>query len=223
MSGSALLLVGSARPSGASTSEALGAYLLARLEERGLVTATRFVSRSARRHNVTPLLYDCEHADLLLLAAPVYVDALPYLATRALEQIADHHNRRRPRGEARFAAVLNCGFPEVHQCETALGICRSFARHAGLEWAGGLALGGGGVINGRRLQGAGMATRHVRTALELAANALADGLDIPDEAVDLMARPVVPARLYTWLAELDWLRRARRNGALARLGDRPFE
>jgi hypothetical protein len=222
MSTVALLLVGSAKPSGTSTSEALGNYLMHRLAERGLATATRFVTRSARRNHISPLLHDLDHADLLVLASPVYVDALPYLVTRALERIADNRARQRPRRRTRLAVLLNCGFPEVAHCETARGICHSFARHAGLEWAGALALGGGGAINGRALEMVGGGARHARAALDLAAEALVDDRAIPREAVELMARPSIPGRLYTAMADVGWLRDARRNRVLTRLGDRPF-
>jgi hypothetical protein len=218
----ALLLVGSARPSGASTSEALGAYLMEQLAERGLTTATRFVSRSARRDHIGPLLHDLDQASLLILTSPLYVDALPYLVTRALERIADHRQRPGHHHDTRFAALLNCGFPEAHQCDTARGICRSFARHARFHWAGALCLGGGGAINGRPLDEAGFMARHARAALDMAADALAAGEEIPEEAVARMARPLLPGRLYTTIAELDWLRQARRNGVLTRLGDRPL-
>jgi hypothetical protein len=222
MSTHALLLVGSAKPSGTSTSEALGSYLMHRLGERGLVTTTRFVSRSAREGRISPLLHDLDRADLLVLAAPVYVDALPYLVTRALERIAEHRTQPGSRRHTRLAVLLNCGFPEVAHCETARGICQSFARHAGLQWAGALAMGGGGVINGRALEAAGAAGRHARAALDLAAEALVHDRDIPQHAVELMARPAIPDRLYTAVASVEWLRAARRNRALTRLGERPF-
>jgi D-alanyl-D-alanine carboxypeptidase len=105
---------------------------------------------------------------------------------------------------------------------TARGICHSFARHAGLQWAGALAMGAGGVINGRALEAAGAAGRHARAALDLAAEALVHGRDIPRHAVELMARPAIPDRLYTAMASVEWLRAARRNRVLTRLGDRPF-
>jgi hypothetical protein len=222
MSTQALLLVGSARPSGTSTSEALGSYLMHRLGERGVATTTRFGSRSARGDRISPLLHDLDRADLLVLAAPIYVDALPYLVTRALERIAEHRARQERPRHTRLAVLLNCGFPEVAHCDTARGICHSFARHAGLQWAGALAMGGGGVINGRPLEAAGAAGRHARVALDLAAEALLHDRDIPRQAVELMARPAIPGRLYTALVDVEWLRAARRNRALTRLGDRPF-
>ncbi len=95
----ALLLIGSAKPTGESTSEALGAYLLQRLVERGFTTEIRHAARAMRTQDRTQeLLQAVDRADLLVLAFPLYVDSLPYLVTRALERIAAH---RRGAGLAR--------------------------------------------------------------------------------------------------------------------------
>jgi hypothetical protein len=45
---------------------------------------------------------------------------------------------------------------------------------------------------------------------------------VPDEAVALMATPLVPSRLYTLLGNLGWLRDATQHGALRRLWERPY-
>jgi hypothetical protein len=217
-----LLLVGSARASGTSTSEALGSYLLARLAARGATTSTRFVSRSARGPRIRTLLDDVDAADLMVLATPLYVDALPSLVTAALEAIARHRTRQDQPRPLRLVALLNCGFPEASQCDTALGICRSFARHAYVGWAGGMALGAGEVIAGRPLESLGRLARHPRAALDRAADALADGRGIPVAATELMARRLLPRRMYTSIATLSFLRTAHRHGALGKLAHRPF-
>ena len=47
---------------------------------------------------------------------------------------------------------MNCGFAEAHHNDVALDIYRLFARDAGLHWAGGLAIGGGGMFAGKPLK-----------------------------------------------------------------------
>ena len=84
----ALLLIGSPKPAGESSSESLGTYLLERLAERGIHTETHHVARAMRTEARTQeLLYAVDHADLFILAFPLYVDSLPYLAIEALERI----------------------------------------------------------------------------------------------------------------------------------------
>jgi len=163
-----LLLVGSPKGSG-STSEALGSYLLERMGERGIVTEVARVPSSLRTEEERKgLLHAVGSADLLILATPLYADSLPSGVTRLLEIVAAEGGRSPGHGGKSFAALINCGFPEARQCDTAIAICRCFAREAGMEWAGGLALGGGESIGGRPLKEAGGVARNARKALDLA-------------------------------------------------------
>jgi hypothetical protein len=117
---------------------------------------------------------------------------------------------------------VNCGFPEARHTSTALAICRAFSEAAGLAWAGGLGLGGGEALHGAPLERAGRMAARVRRALELAADALLAERPVPDEAVALMAAPLVPSRIYTLLGNVRWLRDAQKHGALRRLWNRPY-
>ncbi|MEJ2208049.1 MAG: hypothetical protein P8129_03325 [Anaerolineae bacterium] len=223
-----LLLVGSAKHP-RSNSQALGSYLCGRLEEEGYRTETVLLSRALRSEaGLIALLDATDHAGLVVLAFPLYVDSLPYLVVKALESIVDHRRGRdreaaqRLVSRQRFVAVANCGFPEAHHNDVALAICRRFAAEAGFRWAGGLALGGGEALGGQSPAARGGMTRHVVEALDLAAAALARGEDVPAEAVEMMARPLIPARLYTWMGGLGWWLQARKHGVARRLRARPY-
>jgi hypothetical protein len=217
----AVVLVGSAKPAGASTSEALGRHLCARLNERGAATTLMSVGRSPRSQVERSLAAALVDADLFVLATPLYVDSLPYLVTRTMEQLARSSTRRR--SPCAFAAIINCGFPEAEQCETALDILRAFARRARLDWAGGLAMGEGGAIDGSTLESLGRLTRHVRTALDRAASELSEGRPVPAAAVEQFARRLMPGRVYTFMGNLGLRRRAARNRVDTSLEARPFE
>jgi hypothetical protein len=217
----AVLLVGSAKPVGTSTSEALGRYLCARLAERGVATTLLFVGRSPHANAEPKLTAALTRADLFVLATPLYVDSLPYLVIRTLEHVARTSSPRQPL--CRFTALINCGFPEAEQCRTALDIARAFARRAGLEWAGGLALSEGGAIDGRPLEALGGLGRQVRAALDCAAAALAEGRPIPSTASEQLARRLMPARVYTFMGNLGWKWRAARNRVGSTLDATPFE
>ena len=91
-----------------------------------------------------------------------------------------------------------------------------------MDWAGGLALGGGPILDGRPLEHLGRMTRHVRASLEATAEALAHGQDVPKVAVEWMAHPLLPARAYTMMTHLHWVREARGHGVLTDIGARPF-
>ncbi len=216
----AVLLIGSAKPAGTSTSEALGGHLFARLAERGVATTTLFVDRSPTSRAGHKLKAALADANLFVLATPLYIDSLPYLVTRTMEDLARVSSRRR--APCAFAAVVNCGFPEAEHCRTALDIARAFAARAGLDWAGGLALGEGGAIDGTPLAQLGGLTKQVRAALDLAAAALAEGHPVPPAAIEQLAHRLMPARLYTLMGNIGWRWRAAHNGVGSRLDAKPF-
>lgn len=219
----ALLLVGSAkRPH--STSEVLGTHVLERLRVRGFSTETLYLHCAFDEDGrCEALLEATDLADIVWLACPLYIDSLPYLVIKAMERIAEHRAGRPTSAPQRLACVVNCGFPEARHAELAIRMCRLFARSAGWEWAGGLALGGGGAIDAQPLASKGGMVRNVLRALDLAADALAEGLPVPAEAVALMAKPMMPGWLYTLLGNWGWKRRARQYDAQRRLGERPHE
>ncbi len=117
---------------------------------------------------------------------------------------------------------MNSGFPEASQNATALRICRRFADEARFEWAGGIALGGGEAIGGRPLAKVGGMARNVVRALDLAASELAAGRPVPEAAIRLMARPLVPTWLYLLFGRRGWRRRAARHHAGDRMDARPY-
>jgi multimeric flavodoxin WrbA len=207
-----LLLTGSPRGK-KSTSQALGGFLLDRLEERGVATETvrlYAVQKSLERRAM--LLHHVDQADLVVLAFPVYVDALPAPVIASLERIAFHRRQTPPRSQ-RFVALSNCGFPEPAHTETSLAICAQFAREAGFAWAGGLGLGGGeGLVHGTPLEELGGRAARLRKALDLTAASLATGGPVPAEAEALLVRPAIPPWLYRMVGYLSWHRAGRRNG-----------
>ena len=114
-----------------------------------------------------------------------------------------------------------CGFGSTPNCGSALEVCRLFAKQTGFNWAGGLAMGGGGIIEGLPLAEIGGRVRNQRKALELAANALSQGDPIPEEALILMSKLVIPRRFYLWMANRSWKGEAKKNGAENKLYDQP--
>lgn len=218
-----LLLVGSAKQPGHSTSESLGHYLCSRMATHGWGVQTLYVHQVLRTEERTrAMLQAVDTANLVVLATPLYVDSLPYLVTAMLECIAAHRAGATRQTEGRFVAIVNCGFPEAVHNDVALAICRQFARSSKLDWAGGLSMGGGGVVHGEPLDELGGRTSGIRHALDLAANALAAGLRVPEESAELLAKPVIPSWMYTTIGNLGWRRAAWKLGTFRRLGDRPY-
>jgi multimeric flavodoxin WrbA len=218
----ALLLVGSPKTR-KSTSNSLGEYLFEQLGAQSIQTETIYVHTVLRSTAKMQALLDAvDGADLVTLAFPLYVDSLPAPVIEALERIAAQRQGREPSRRQLFTAIANCGFPEAHHCDTALAICETFARQAGFEWAGALALGGGEMINGAALVEAGGMTIRIRKSLDMAAEALAQGQGIPQAVQDILGKPVVPDWAYRLMGGLGWLRRAKQYGALRSLRHKPY-
>jgi hypothetical protein len=218
----AVLLVGSAKPEGKSTSQALGQYLLDRLHDAGASTQLFLVNHARDGARMHELLAAVDAADLFVLCSPVYVDSLPSLVMRAFEQIAAHRRAQATPSDTRFMTLLNCGFPESRHCRSALDISRIFSQHARFRWAGGLALGGGEIIHGTPLVEVGSVGRRVRQALDETAASLLTGSDVPEVAVKRMAKPLVPTQMYTLMGNFGWRQKARKNHVAGQLRATPF-
>ena len=215
----ALLIVGSPKTADASTSSALGGFLLDCLEKRGWATESLTLRASLNRpEGEGELLSAVDRASLVLIVFPLYVDALPYLMTKALAVIAAQRTNCEPASQ-RLVAIVNSGFPETHQNSLALAICREFAEQSRFQWAGGLAFGAGGMIGGQPLtqpKRQGAPVRTVIAALELTANSLSDGLPIPAQVVKMITKNHIPfalwSRLYVWVGGIGFKKAAAKNG-----------
>ena len=180
--------------------------------------------RSAER--MKTLLEAVDAADLVLLAFPLYVDSLPAPTIEALERIAAHRTIETDPDQPHrqlFAAISNCGFPEPDHNATALAICANFAGKAGFHWAGSLALAAGeGMIHGMPLNELDGRVIPLKKALDLAAEALAQGRAIPEAARKLLSKPFIPAWLYRWMGVYGWRQQAKPYGMQRSLKRQPY-
>jgi len=208
----ALLLIGSPKPK-ASASRSFGEALVTRLAVRGAQARTARVAPAFESaETLGRLLDEIGWADLVVLSFPVYVDSLPAPVMRLLEAWADGGpSRLAPGGSTRRLAVLTqCGFPEVTHCAVAIDVCRQFCREAGVEWAGALAFGMGGAIEGRPVERSPLA-RSIG-AFDAAADALMAGREIPEAAAQSVRRQLAPSWTYTMFGGLVWWWVARKRG-----------
>jgi hypothetical protein len=120
-------------------------------------------------------------------------------------------------------AIVQCGFPETMQNQPALDIMREFAAKAGYDWAGGLATGMGGAVGGKPLEKAGGMAKNIIKAFDLAAASILAGGIIPEKAVTLMGKPLMPRWLYLLAANFGMKSQARKHGAAKSLYARPYE
>jgi len=218
-----LLVVGS--PKGLkSASHALGNYLLKKLEAGGMTTGTLLAIAALQTDaHLARLREALDAADLIIFSFPLYVDQLPAPLIKLLELIAEERRARPAAKSQRLMAIVQCGFPETHQNQPACDIMNKFAKEAGFEWAGALAMGMGGAVAGRPLEKAGGMVRKKVRALDLAAESLVNGGPVPQEAVDLMAKPIIPKWLYLRFGNYGMKSRAKKHGVGKEVYARPYE
>jgi multimeric flavodoxin WrbA len=219
----AALVVGSPRGPN-STSNSLGTYLVEKLEKKGVPYEKIYISQClSSNEKKSALLRLVDESDLIIFAFPLYVDSLHSQVIETLELISEHVKGKHDLDKKSFAAISNSGFPETKQNIIALAVCRLFAKQVGFNWAGGLAMGGGEMIAGQPLSELGGRVRNKTKALEIAADALAQGDPIPEKAVALMSKLGIPRWLYIWVANRRWKRNAKRNIAVKKMYDQPFK
>jgi hypothetical protein len=216
----ALLFIGS--PHGFnSTSNSLGSYLLDKLQSGGYeVSKTHAQAAVHNQEKQAEMLSQVADSDLLILAFPLYVDSLPSGLILALEKIAENRKKTAATKHTRVLAIVNNGFPDSKQNATAISICKQFANETGYEWAGGLTLGAGPMINGLPLEKAPM-MKNVKKALDLTAQNLLEGSTVSSEAAELIAKTVMPKFLLTMFANMGWKSMAKPYGNQKKLRDRP--
>ena len=95
------------------------------------------------------ILEACKDADTVVMAMPVYVDAIPshvLLFLETAEAASKQYN-----WHCKVYTVANCGFFEGVQCEFLLAQMRCWCQHARLEYGGGLGVGAGEMLGILRL------------------------------------------------------------------------
>jgi hypothetical protein len=206
----AVLLVGSPRGSN-STSNSLGTYLVEKLKQKGVTSEKVYICQCLGSDETrAAMLHLIDISDLIILAFPLYVDCFHSQVIETLELVAEHEKGKHDLGKKSFVAIANSGFPGAKHNNTALAVCRIFAKQVGFKWAGGLAMGGGGMIAGQPLAEIGGRVRNQTKALEIAAEALAQRDVIPEKAVSLMSKLGIPRWMYLWMGNRGWKSEAKK-------------
>lgn len=197
----ALLLVGSPKPK-SSISESLGGYLLEKLQSKGYDINITTVSQILKS-DVEEFFSELDNIDIVIVAFPLYIDGLPTPLIRVLELIEKNRREKQLVKKQSLLAISNGGYPEAFHNDTAIKICRLFAERNGFKWLGGLAIGQGALLHGRPLSRKGT-TSKVAKALDIVADAIEAGEDIPAEAVKLMKKGMLPAFAYLAYCRVGW-------------------
>jgi hypothetical protein len=220
----ALLIVGSPKVKKRSTSSVLGEYLIEIMKENGWDTEVLTLKGSLSSENgQAELCAAVDRSDLLILAFPLHIDALPYLVTKAFEVIVRHRKASRIKKPQKLFTIINNGFPEFYQNALALAICRCFADQCGIYWSGSLAMGSGEALGGGRKlthpKRSGPPVKHIIKALDKAGADLVQGRVVSPVTQSLISKtpiPIVSFGIWRWmfmkLGGKLWRQQALENG-----------
>src|SRR5690554_2171998 len=218
-----LLLIGSPKVK-QSNSETLGDYLLQRLSKNGAATQKIFIRQTLHdAGKMEKLLSAVDACDVLIFSFPLYVDSLPAGLIKVLETIAESRQRLENPPPQTLLTICNCGFPEAKHNETALAIFKCFAKETNLQWAGGLSLGGGEMLGGKPLSALGGMAKNQIKALNMAAEAITEGKNLPQEAVNFFRKSLIPKWLYLICGSIGWKYQAMKNGVYRKMREQPYK
>jgi len=187
-----LLINGSPRKKGTSYSFARTMKQLAESmgNEAEIIHVIDYFDGKERVEHLRELMIQ---SDIVAMAAPLYADTLPYPDIWLMEKLIGICNDEL-KGKA-FFAVGQCGFPDITRIEPLLAACRFFAEDAGMKWLGGLAYGGGPMINGALMEELGKKGEKITSGFKLALESIFRGEEIPSGAQELITMKI-PKILY---------------------------
>lgn len=87
-----------------------------------------------------------KNADIWIFALPLYVDGIPGHLLSCFIQIENRINDICKKYTKNVYSIVNCGFYEGEQTESALHILENWCCKAQLNWCGGVGVGGGGSL-----------------------------------------------------------------------------
>ena len=161
----------------------------------------------------------------IVISFPLYVDCIPAVTQYFLEEVKEIR-RENP---ANLYVIVNCGFPEGEQAETALNIMQCFAQGRGFTWKRGIGIGMGGMINPGMIPPKNGMVRHIYGDLENFALDLAgkvpgrplSGIGLLTPKFKFMTSGLIK-RLYRFLAGMQWNSLGRKNRIQHSLGYKPY-
>ena len=207
-----ILLVGSPKGLDESNSARVGQVVAGELEAMGWHCDTfRLATVVQDEGAMIELVKAVDLSDLVIVSTPLYVDSLPAPVIQALHQIVEARRDAQSVTVPRFFSIVNCGFVEPWQNQSAQHMLQQFCSEARLEWVGALSMGAAGAMN-----------RHIRRAFRLVVEALHEEIIIPEEVQQLTRYRIMPAWLYVFGGNVMWRKIAKQNGALPNVKAQPY-
>lgn len=149
-------------------------------------------------------------ADALVIGAPLYVDGLPAQAVKLLELVLENHKGEFP--NLPVYVVSNLGFYEAGQIKNLLAIVENWCMRMGMNYGGGLAIGGGPMVRAvEKMPLKNFLLKDVADGFEKLAGAIASG----NRMENYYTKTRIPRGLYLKAAHMTFDQTAKANGLKA--------
>ena len=151
-------------------------------------------------------------ADAIIIAFPLYVFCMPGMLTRFLEDYYSFHiERKKTENGAKVYAIINCGFPEPEINREAAMVIKSFCRHINAQYRFSVLIGGGGMM--LHAKDAPFMKKTLASLNNAFSEIIRDARDSRCSGRNsICIKMNFPRRLYFFMAHMDWVRSARKNG-----------
>lgn len=198
-----LLLVGSSKQKQKGSSWLLGSFLLKSLSANDFEAKTLHLASLINSEKWIEELIDAiNHCSLIIFSSPLYANSLPSFVIRVMDEIKA--NKKNINGSKQIFVISNCGYPEARQNIPALCSYRQFAKDMNFNWLGALSFGMGSLLcRWHFLNIFGMFNR-IKKAISISAAAISQNETIPLIAQEIAAKPLIPMKLYNFLANLSF-------------------
>lgn len=219
-----LIMVGSPKGEN-SVSNNIATYIQDKFEQNNVKTSKKFIIKHRSKESLEKLIYEIDCCDPLILTSPLYVDSLPSIVINLMEEINVAKTLHGP--EQKFMAIINSGFPEPHQNDLAIDMCKNFAHQSNMKWLGGVTVGMGPALDGRPLDRTGGLSKNLRSGLDTAIKALSEGRAVPPEALATASKPLMPLFLsksmLNWFGNRMWTSQVKDEDVKKKMYLRPHE
>ncbi len=146
------------------------------------------------------------NSDKIVFSFPLYVDGIP---GHLLSCLVEMEQKKLVKSGSFVYGIVNCGFYEGIQTETALLVLENWCDKVGASWGGGLGIGGGGAL---AYMPESLGNNGPMATIGKEINTLAEHVKAGDIRENHYTQIVIPRFFYKLGGEMGWRNMIRANG-----------